>query len=103
MVQINNDLNQLSQTIEDKNNQLTKAKSDLADAQNQLKDAKSSQSDLPYLLCPSNLFSLTYDNAIFTDNEFNDLIKYIKTLPDGKWQAKMAEHGKTETKNKEDN
>lgn len=34
-------------------------------------------------------------NAYFTEEEFNDLIKYIKTLPDGEFQAKVAEHGKT--------
>ena len=34
MVQISNDLDQLSQTIKNKNDQLTKAKSDLANAQN---------------------------------------------------------------------
>lgn len=34
-------------------------------------------------------------NAYFTDAEFNELIKYIKTLPDGEFQAKVAEHGKT--------
>ena len=34
-------------------------------------------------------------NAYFTDLEFNELIKYIKTLPDGEFQAKVAEHGKT--------
>jgi len=37
-------------------------------------------------------------NAYFTDSEFNELIKYIKTLPDGEFQAKVAEHGKTEVK-----
>ena len=42
-----------------------------------------------------------YD-AIFTDEEFDDLIKYIKTLPDGEWQAKVAEHGKTEVKSEDD-
>jgi len=57
-----------------------------------------SNSNFPYLLYPSNLFSLTYDNAIFTDEEFSDLIKYIKTLPNGEYQAKVAEHGKTEVK-----
>ena len=34
-------------------------------------------------------------NAYFTDAEFNELIKYIKTLPDGEFQAKVAEHGKS--------
>lgn len=46
MVQINNDLDQLSQIIKNKNDQLTKDKSDLADAQNQLKTAQFRQSDL---------------------------------------------------------
>lgn len=32
----------------------------------------------------------------FTEKEYKKLIKYIKTLPDGDWQAKVAEHGKTE-------
>lgn len=39
--------------------------------------------------------ALEYTDYRFTDDEFNDLIKYIKTLPDGEWQAKIAEHGKT--------
>ena len=34
------------------------------------------------------------DDYQFTDSEFKDLIKYIKTLPNGKFQAKVAEHGK---------
>lgn len=46
MVQINSDLDQLSQIIKNKNDQLTKAKSDLANAQNQLKATQSSQSTL---------------------------------------------------------
>lgn len=51
---------------------------------------------LPYRLCLSDSISLANDKyTIFTDDEFNDLIKYIKTLPDGEWQAKVAEHGKT--------
>ena len=56
---------------------------------------KKSDSDLPYLLCLSDSIYLAWDVAIFTDEEFSDLIKYIKTLPDGEWQAKVAEHGKT--------
>ena len=35
------------------------------------------------------------EHTRFTDKEFDTLIKYIKTLPDGEWQAKVAEHGKT--------
>ena len=31
----------------------------------------------------------------FTEKEYKELIKYIKTLPDGEFQAKVAEHGKT--------
>ena len=31
----------------------------------------------------------------FSDSEYAKLIKYIKTLPDGEYQAKVAEHGKT--------
>lgn len=57
-----------------------------------------SDSDFPYLLCLSDLSSLAYDDSTFTDEEFSNLIKYIKTLPDGEWQAKVAEHGKTEVK-----
>ena len=59
--------------------------------------AKSS-SGFSYLLCLSDSSSLADDDCIFTDSEFNNLIKYIKTLPDGKWQAKVAEHGKKEAK-----
>ena len=55
-------------------------------------------SHFPYLLCLSESYSLTYDDSTFTDEEFSDLIKYIKMLPDGEWQAKVAEHGKTEVK-----
>lgn len=35
-----------------------------------------------------------YSDYQFTDSEFKDLIKYIKTLHDGEFQAKVAEHGK---------
>lgn len=38
---------------------------------------------------------LTSNRYTFSDEEFNELIKYIKTLPDGEFQAKVAEHGKT--------
>jgi len=38
---------------------------------------------------------LTSNKYAFTDEEFSELIKYIKTLPDGEFQAKVAEHGKT--------
>lgn len=51
----------------------------------------------PYLHLSDSIY-LANDDAIFTDEEFSDLIKYIKTLPDGEWQAKVAEHGKTEVK-----
>jgi len=34
----------------------------------------------------------------FTEKEYKELIKYIKTLPDGEWQAKVAERGKTDIK-----
>lgn len=49
-----------------------------------------------YVLSLDGLDHLTYDGAVFTDKEFNDLIKHIKTLPDGEYQAKVAEHGKKE-------
>ena len=51
-----------------------------------------------YILGTVNPGGLTFYESIFTDEEFSDLIKYIKTLPDGEWQAKVAEHGKTEAK-----
>lgn len=57
-----------------------------------------SDSEFPYILCFSNQIYLSWDDAIFTDEAFSDLIKYIKTLPDGEWQARVAEHGKTEVK-----
>lgn len=38
----------------------------------------------------------------FTNSEFEDLIKYIKHLPDGEFQAKVAEHGKTLVKKGEE-
>lgn len=50
-----------------------------------------------YLLCLADSNSLAHNNDVtFTDEEFSNLIKYIKTLPDGEYQAKVAEHGKTE-------
>lgn len=55
-------------------------------------------SDNGYILYFTDPDYLTDSEAIFTDSEFSDLIKYIKTLPDGEWQAKVAEHGKTEVK-----
>lgn len=51
-----------------------------------------------YMLYLTDPDYLTDSEAIFTDSEFSDLIKYIKTLPDGEWQSKVAEHGKTEVK-----
>lgn len=51
-----------------------------------------------YLLRIDYLNTLAHDRAVFTDDEFNALIKHIKKLPDGEWQAKVAEHGKTEVK-----
>lgn len=51
-----------------------------------------------FQLLSSDSSSLADDDSTFTDEEFSDLIKYIKTLPDGEWQAKVAEHGKTEVK-----
>jgi len=38
---------------------------------------------------------LVMNKYIFTEEEYQELIKYIKTLPDGEYQAKVAEHGKT--------
>ncbi|MBU9788756.1 hypothetical protein KOM07_04180 [Lentilactobacillus sp. G22-6] len=54
-----------------------------------------------YLLSLNDSDSLTNDEVVFTDEEFSALIKYIKKLPDGEWQAKVAEHGKTEVKSEE--
>lgn len=54
-----------------------------------------SDSEFPYILCFSNQIYLSCDDGTFTDEEFSDLIKHIKTLPDGEWQAKVAGHGKT--------
>ncbi|QBJ03760.1 hypothetical protein ATCCB_0067 [Lactobacillus phage ATCCB] len=34
----------------------------------------------------------------FNEGQYNQLINYIKTLPDGEFQAKVAEHGKKEIK-----
>lgn len=48
-----------------------------------------------YALSLNDSDDLAYDKSIFTDSEFSNLIKYIKTLPDGEYQAKVAEHGKT--------
>ena len=50
---------------------------------------------LKYAVCLTDSDQLNDKRYIFTDGEYNDLIKYIKTLPDGEWQAKVAEHGKT--------
>ena len=57
-----------------------------------------STSDNGYILYLTDPDYLTDYEAVFTDKEFSKLIKYIKTLPDGEWQAKVAEHGKTEVK-----
>ena len=54
--------------------------------------------DHVYTLSMNDSDNLTNDEVVFTDEEFSDLIKYIKTLPDGEYQAKVAEHGKTEVK-----
>ncbi|OCB80938.1 hypothetical protein A8O18_03945 [Lentilactobacillus parabuchneri] len=54
-----------------------------------------------YLLCLADSNSLKMKCKIFTDDEYRDLIKHIKTLPDGEWQEKVAEHGKTEVKSED--
>lgn len=54
--------------------------------------------DYGYTLSLDYSDNLTNDELVFTDEEFSDLIKHIKTLPDGDWQSKVAEHGKTEVK-----
>lgn len=58
-------------------------------------------SNSTYWLCLADSNSLKNKSKIFTDEEFSDLIKYIKTLPDGEYQAKVAEHGKTEVKSED--
>jgi len=40
-------------------------------------------------------YTLYHKEVLFTNAEFEDLIKHIKNLPDGEFQAKVAEHGKT--------
>ena len=59
------------------------------------KKSEKSDSNFPYLLCLSNSIFSACDDFIFTDEEFAGLIKYLKSLPDGEWLAKVAEHGKT--------
>lgn len=51
-----------------------------------------------YQLKIGGMQELKYAAYTFTDPEYKELIKYIKTLPDGEWQAKVAEHGKREAK-----
>ena len=41
---------------------------------------------------------LVFHEYKFTEKEYKELIKYIKTLPDGEFQAKVAKHGKTKVK-----
>lgn len=48
-----------------------------------------------YNIATINNANLSLPEYQFTVKEYNDLIKYIKTLPDGEFQAKVAEHGKT--------
>jgi len=48
-----------------------------------------------YLTCVEENELRKNNNTIFSENEYYQLIKYIKTLPDGEFQAKVAEHGKT--------
>lgn len=55
-------------------------------------------SNSTYVLCLADSNSLKMNSKTFTDDEYSDLVKHIKTLPDGEWQAKVAEHGKTEAK-----
>lgn len=45
---------------------------------------------------------LYYADSQFTPSEYQDLIEFIKTLPDGEFQAKVAEHGKTLVKKGEE-
>ncbi|QBJ03352.1 hypothetical protein HWC08_gp002 [Lactobacillus phage 521B] len=48
-----------------------------------------------YLTCVEENELRENNNTIFSEDEYAKLIKYIKTLPDGEFQAKVAEHGKT--------
>ena len=50
---------------------------------------------LKYAVCLTDSDQLNDKRYIFTNGEYNDLIKFIKKLPDGEYQAKVAEHGKT--------
>lgn len=54
------------------------------------KKSEKSDSDFPYLLCLSDSIYLSCDDSFFTDEEFSDLIKYIKTLPNGEWQTSVV-------------
>lgn len=48
-----------------------------------------------YFLCVAGSNGLReYSDFKFTNSEFKNLIKYIKTLPDDEFQARVAEHGK---------
>lgn len=49
----------------------------------------------PYDVATIDDDDLVRNKYIFTEEEYKELIKHIKTLPDGEYQAKVAEHGKT--------
>ena len=57
---------------------------------------KSDHSCHDYFLGEAQKNDLKDSETRFSDSEYAKLIEYIKTLPDGDWQAKVAEHGKRE-------
>jgi hypothetical protein len=59
---------------------------------------KANHSYHDYFLGEAEKNDLKDSETRFSDSEYAKLIEYIKTLPDGEWQAKVAEHGKTEAK-----
>lgn len=49
-----------------------------------------------YFLCPADSYGLReYSDFEFTESEYQDLLKYIKSLPQGDKQVEIAKIGKT--------
>ena len=48
-----------------------------------------------YVLSYASFSALTYSNYQFTESEFQNLIKYLKSLPQGDKQVEIAKIGKT--------
>jgi len=53
------------------------------------------ESYIPFDIDMVDKVNLVLPEYKFTRKEYKELIEYIKTLPDGEFQAKVAEHGKT--------